>query len=235
VARLPVLVGLVVLAAGCGGGRNGAETTTSAPATATTTPADPGKATIEAFAAAARERRADRLWGLLSSSTRERLGPLQHFRRGTASELTAGLGSIEDFRTIVSERITPEFGVVAIDGTRAGKRVVYAAALRLDGKRWKVELGGPAKIRPIGPNPDAREPVVAQIAAAVQGPGGAGTAVMYLDGGTVNPEVRGTSSNSTLFANFDPALDRGPHTVVLFTSDDREASATAWAFTVEKS
>ena len=83
-------------------------------------------------------------------------------------------------------------------------------------------------------DPDAREPVVAQIAAAVQGPGGAGTAVMYLDGQVVNPEVRGTSANSTLFANFDPALDPGRRTVVLFASDDREASATAWAFTVEK-
>ncbi len=30
---------------------------------------------------------------------------------------------------------------------------------------------------------------------------------MYLDGQTVNPQVRGTSSNSTLFANFEPPLD----------------------------
>jgi hypothetical protein len=29
-------------------------------------------------------------------------------------------------------------------------------------------------------------------------------------------------------------LDPGRHTVVLFASDDREASASAWAFTVEK-
>jgi hypothetical protein len=54
---------------------------------------------------------------------------------------------------------------------------------------------------------------------------------MHLDGQAVNPQVRGTSTNSTLFANFDPALDPGRHTVVLFASDDREASATAWAFT----
>jgi hypothetical protein len=54
---------------------------------------------------------------------------------------------------------------------------------------------------------------------------------MHLDGQAVNPQVRGNSTNSTLFANFDPALDPGRHTVVLFASDDREASATAWAFT----
>jgi hypothetical protein len=229
-----LLIVLALALAGCGGGS--AETTapqTTAPATAS--PADPGKAAIEVFAAAARQDKADRIWDLLSTSSKQRLGPtLARFRTGPASELRKGLGSIEDFRTIVSERITPEFGVIAIDGTRAGKRVVYAAALRLEGKQWKFELGSPVKVRPIGPDPDAREAVVAQIAAAVQGPGGAGTAVMYLDGQVVNPEVRGTSSNSTLFANFDPALDPGRHTVVLFASDDREASATAWAFTVEK-
>jgi hypothetical protein len=233
-ALLPVV--LVVLAAGCGGGTS-AETngpTTTAPP-ATTTPADPGKAAVEAFAAAARSGNADSLWALLSTSSRERLGPtLERFRAGTAAELTEGLGSIERFRTIVSERITPEFGVIAIEGRRNGKPAVYAAALRLEGAQWRFELGGPVSVRPIGPDADAHEPVVAQIAAAVEGPGGTGTAVMYLDGQVVNPEVRGTSVNSTLFANFDPALDPGRHTVVLFASDGREASATAWAFTVEK-
>ncbi len=231
---LPVV--LVVLAAGCGGGTS-AETTgpaTTAPP-ATTTEADPGKTAVEAFAAAARSGNAASLWALLSTSSRERLGPtLERFRTGTAAELTEGLGSIERVRTIVSERITPECGVVAIDGRRDGKPAVYAAALRLEGAQWKLELGGPVRVRPIGPDADAREPVVAQIAAAVEGPGGTGTAVMYLDGQVVNPEVRGTSANSTLFANFDPALDPGRHTVVLFASDDREASATAWAFTVGK-
>ncbi len=230
-----LLIALALALAGCGGGGSARTTAPATTAPTTTTPADPGKAAIEAFAAAAREGKADRLWDLLSTSSKQRLGPtLARFRTGTASELTEGLGSIEDFRTIVSERITPEFGVVAIDGIRARKRAVYAAALRLEGKQWKVELGGPVKVRPIGPDPDAREPVVAQIAAAVQGPGGAGTAVMYLDGQVVNPEVRGTASNSTLFANFDSGLDRGLHVVVVFASDDREASATAWAFTVEK-
>jgi hypothetical protein len=138
---------------------------------------------------------------------------------------------------VVSERVTPEFGVVAIDGSRVvegrRERSTYAVALRLEGERWKVELGGPVKVRPIGPDPGAREPVVAQVAAAVEGPGGTGTAVMYVDGQTVSPEVRGTSTNSTLFADFDPALDPGRHTVVVFASDGREAAATAWAFTVK--
>jgi hypothetical protein len=57
---------------------------------------------------------------------------------------------------------------------------------------------------------------------------------MDVDGGTVNPQVRGTATNSTLFANFEPALGPGRHTVVVFAADGRDASATAWAFTAEK-
>jgi hypothetical protein len=230
-----LLIVLALLLGGCGGGTIAETTTQATTATAAPTPADPGKRAIGAFVAAARAGNADSLWRLLSTASKERLGPtLAQFRNGAAAPLSKGVGSFGRFRTIVSERITDELGVVAIDVTRAGKPGVYAAALRLEGEQWKFELGGPVQVRPIGPDPDAREPVVAQIAAAVQGPGGAGTAVMYLDGQVVNPEVRGTSANSTLFANFDPALDPGRHTVVLFASDDREASATAWAFTVEK-
>lgn len=176
---------------------------------------------------------------MLSTSARERLGPsLARFRTHAAVPLIERIGAFERFRTIVSERITPEFGVVAIDGSRlvegARERSVYALALRLEGTQWKVELGSPVIVRPIGPDPGARETVVAQVAAAVEGPGGAGTAVMYVDGQTENPQVRGTASNSTLFANFEPALDPGRHTVVVFADDGREASVTAWAFTVAK-
>jgi hypothetical protein len=176
---------------------------------------------------------------MLSSSSRQRLGPaLTDFRTHAGIELTEGVGSFGRFRVIVSERITPELGVVAIDGSRlvegSRERSVYAVVLRLEGSRWKLELGGPVRVRPIGPDPGARERVVAQVAAAVGGPGGTGTAVMYVDGQTVNPRVAGTATNSTLYANFEPALDRGRHTVVVFASNGREASAVGWAFTVLK-
>ncbi|HZQ66025.1 MAG TPA: hypothetical protein VFA66_12435 [Gaiellaceae bacterium] len=231
--------GLVVLAvAGCGG-TSAQPATTARASTTTAAPADPGRDAIEAFAAAARRGRAASLWRMLSTSSRERLGPtLRAFRRDSLTELRRGVGSLERFRVIVSERITPELGVVAIDGWRrdgrSSRRAVYAAVLRLERSSWKVELGGPVTIRPIGPDPGARERVAAQVAAAVRGPGGAGTAVMYVDGQTVSPTVAGTASDSTLYANFDPGLDRGRHTVVVFATDGREASATAWAFTVAK-
>ena len=230
-----LLAGLVAVLAGCGGSRHVATTTPVTTAPSTTAPADPGKVAIDAFAAAARKGDARALWALLSTQSRDRLGPtLGQFEKGQAAELHKGVGAFTRFRTIVSERITPEFGVVAIDGVRNGRRDVYAAALRLQGEDWKVEAGGPVVVRPIGPDPGSKEQVVAQIAGAVKGPGGAGTAVMYLDGATLNPQVRGTASNSTLFTNFDRPIDPGRHTVVLFASDGREASASAWAFTVGK-
>jgi hypothetical protein len=230
---------IALTASGCGG--KSTETTvpvTTAPPV-TTTSGDPGRDTVEAFVAAARAGNAGALWGMLSTETRARLGvTLAKFRSGAGRELADGVGAFQTFHVVVSERVTPEFGVVAIDGTQlvAGKpeKSVYAVALRLEGETWKLELGGPVKVRAIGPDPGARERVVAQIAAAVSGPGGSGTAVMYLDGGPLQPQVRGTPLNSTMFANFDSGLDPGRHTVVVFAAADRDASATAWAFTVAK-
>jgi hypothetical protein len=232
VRRFVPIALVVLLLAGCGGGTS-AQTTTVAPQT-TTAAQDPGKDAVDAFLGAAAAERTEAIWGMLSSASKERLGPtLGEFKSGAGGELTDSLGSFRDPRVIVSERITPEFGVVAVDGRQNGKKAVYAVPLRLEGEAWKLELGGPVKIRVLGPQP-GRRGLVAQIAAAVSGPGGTGSAVMYLDGHTENPKVAGTTSNSTLYANFDQALDPGRHTVVVFASDGRNAGATAWAFTATK-
>jgi hypothetical protein len=223
---------LVLALAACGGGNDQAQPTTIRLQPA---PADPGNAAVQTALAAAAAGKTDQLWGMLSTQSKQRLGPtLDEFRNGAGGGLADRLGSLRNSKVIVSERITPEFGIVAVDGRRNGKRAVEAVPLRLEGTGWKLELGGPVAIRPIGPLPGKHEPVVAQVAAAVTGPGGSGTAVMYLDGHTENPKVAGTSSNATLYANFDPPLDPGRHTVVVFASDGQEAGATAWDFTAGK-
>ena len=233
-----------LLLGGCGGGKSAESTTTNdfppAPSPPTTTSSgDPGKDAIDAFVVAAKAARADAMWSMLSTASKRRVGPtLARFRARGATRLAEEAGSFDSYKVIVSERITPEFGVVAIDGSRIveGKRVrdVYAAALRLEGEQWKLELGGPVKVRAVGPDPGAHERIVAQIAAAVSGKGGGGTAVVYVDGLTENPKVYGTPSNSTLVVNYEPALDRGRHTVVVFGAVGRDASATGWWFTAAK-
>lgn len=224
---------LVLALAACGDGGDKAQPTTIRLQPA---PADPGKAAFETALAAAAAGKTDELWAMLSSRSKQRLGPtLRRFEAAAGGDLVRSLGSLRDPKVIVSERITPEFGVVAVDGRRNGRRSVYAVPLRLEGTNWRLELGSPVKVRAIGPLPGKHEPVVAQVAAAVTGPGGSGTAVMYLDGHTENPKVVGTSSNSTLYANFDPPLDPGRHTVVIFASDGGDAGATAWDFTAGRS
>jgi hypothetical protein len=235
--RRGLLIVLVVLLAGCGSGsksaQTGAQTTTAPPATISS--GDPGTDAVEAFVAAAAAGNTQAIWGMLSTESRQRLGPtIAEFERGAGGQLTRRVGSFRDVKVIVSERVTPEFGVVAIDGRRNGIRSVYAVPLRLAGTEWKLELGGPVEVHPIGPDPGAREAIVAQIAAAVTGPAGTGTAVMYLDGHSENPTVAGTASNATMYVNFEPALDVGRHTVVVFASDDRNVAAAAWTFTVAR-
>jgi hypothetical protein len=238
-ARYALSIGLagVVLVSGCGG-KSSAPTTTNDFPPAPTTPPDPGKVAIERFVAAARAANPDAMWRMLSTASKRRLGPLANFRQHTATELAEGVGSYRRFHVIISERITPEFGLVAIDGTKRAEgtteRDVYAVALRLEGGAWKVELVSPIKVRPIGPDPGAHEQVVAQIAGAVSGVGGSGTALIYLDGQAENPKVYGTATNSTVVANFEPALDPGRHTVVLFGSVGRNAAAVGWWFTVAR-
>jgi hypothetical protein len=240
VRRLAPALLAAVLLAGCGG-KSATPTTTNdfPPRPATTpTPADPGKVIIEKFVAAAHASKPAALWRLLSTATKQRVGPFAKFRDHTAIELAEGVGGFRNFKVIVSERVTPEFGLVAIDGTKAAEgtteRDVYAVALRLEATEWKVELFGPVKVKPIGPDPGAHEDVVAQVAAAVSGQAGEGTALVYVDGLAENPKIYTTKSNSTVVVNYQPALDPGRHTVVVFGTVGRQASATGWWFTVRR-
>ena len=221
----------VLLVAGCGGGKKAVTTVETVQLPTTTTSGDPGKDTIGAFVVAARAGKLDAMWGMLSSESKQRVGPtLGEFKSGAGGELADTLAGFGDYKVIASERLTPEFGIVGIDN---GKQV-YAVPLRLEGTDWRVELGSPVKIRPLGPLPGVTEDVVAQIGAAVEGPGGDANVVMYRDGATEQPQVRGTAADVTTFANFDPALPAGRHTVIVAATEGREAGATAWAFRVRK-
>ena len=213
-----ILVALLALA-GCGDKKQ-----------AETTPvADPGRDVMEAFVAAAADDDAEGAWELLSGPAQRRAGPtLEDFERDEFPELKQELAPFAEgpLPVEVSEKIDDVFGVVALS---RGKDA-YATPLRLEGDVWRVELASPVRIDVLGPPPDSRGEFAKQIGVEKHGAGGAGIAVLYLDGVTLDAETFSDADSATIFANFETALKPGRHTAVAFTSAAGEAAARAWTF-----
>ena len=211
VRRLAVALSTLALAAGCGGSAKRA------------TPPDPGRQVLGAFLRAAASGDEAAMRKLLSPQSSRRVsdGQLARLRRRLAP-----MGN--RYVLVVSERITDAFGVVAIV-SRTGS---YAAALRRVGGTWRVELGGPVRVRALGPDPGTRQRQVRQIAAAVTGATGKGYALLWLDGLTLPAKTARLGTSLTIYANLPSRVLRGRHAVVAFASEGNQASALAWTFVV---
>src|SRR5919106_3939956 len=214
----------VFLLAGCAGG-GGEDTETRPPAQPASEPLEellleveqtrPG-VVLRDFVRAAARRDERRMWQRLSAPTRRRLGPtLDRFRGDAAQALELELTSLgRRQELILSQTITSRFAVAAVrNGSEAD-----AAALRLEGGLWRVELGSPIRIEPLRPKPGERVSRRTQLAAEVQ----AGTplveAGLWLDGIAFPSRGGGqTPSELTMFGE-TRALARGPHSVVAFAS-----------------
>ena len=134
------------------------------------------------------------------------------------------------YRTLVSERITDQFGVI---GIRHG-RVADAIVMRRHGTLWTVDFKNPIVIQPLGPKPRSRTHVV-QVAAELQRLKGKGeAAVIYVDGAALESKLPRTGSHATLFANLLTPLAPGLHDAVVFATDGLTATARAWTFTAAK-
>ena len=184
---------------------------------------------MEAFVAAAAGDDAETAWELLSEPSQKRVGPtLEEFQENEFPELQRTLAPFAEgsLPVEVSEKIDEEFGVVALSRGRDA----YATPLRLDGDAWRVELGSPVRIDVLGPPPNSRGEFAKQIGVEKHGAGGAGIAVLYLDGVTLDAETFSDADSATIFANFETALEPGRHTAVAFTSAAGEAAARAWTF-----
>jgi hypothetical protein len=202
-------------------------------------PALPGDALVR-FMAAARAANAEAMWELLSEPTRARLGPaLADFRKGAAPRLHRDVGSFLKGRSslFLAEPITQEFAVAAVRGRRwkegRQENAAYAAALRLEGSRWKLELGGPIRLRALVPDPGEVQHETARLAAEVKAEATVVEGGLWLDGLGLPGQAGGVDDRTlSMFTDFVHGLAHGPHAAVAFASTDENASALAWMFTL---
>ena len=231
---LAVAVG-VLLVAGCAGGDGeGNETSPSPPRSE---PLEelllevertrPG-VVLRDFIQAAARRDERRMWRRLSAPTRRRLGPtLDGFRGDEARALEHELAPLgRRHELILSQTITPGFAVAAV----ARGSEAYAAALRLEGGLWRIELGSPVRIQPLRPKPAETVPRRTQLAAEVTAGARIVEAGLWLDG--VAFPTRGGGANPSELTMFGEAaqLSSGSHSVIAFASTGTNAAAHAWTF-----
>ncbi len=184
---------------------------------------------MQALVAAAADNDAEAAWSLLSEPSQRRAGPtLEEFEQNAFPELRRTLAPFAEapLPVEVSENIDGQFGLVAL--SRGGS--AYAVPMRLEGDVWRVELPGPVQIDVLGPPPGSRGKFADQIGVEKHGPGGAGVAVLYLDGVTLDTKTASDPDSATIYANFANRLEPGLHTAVAFTSAGGEAAAHAWTF-----
>ena len=225
---IPVAAGLVVaaLAAGSGTATRAAD-------------ASPGS-TLRAFVEAAGKGDAARMWGLLSKQTQRRYGPdLARFRKGTAVELTEGVGSFArsgSFRVGLSDTLSDSWAIAVVTGRRQvegqSEDGAYGAALRGDGAAWRLELGGPVRLRILGPHPGEVVTYVGpQTAVEAKAPTAIEGAILYGDGTPIDARSGGTSSRFvTFFGNATGVKAKGVHFAAALAVTATEGSAVAWAF-----
>jgi hypothetical protein len=233
--RLVVATAVVAAIAGCSGETDEAEESSPQPPPAAEVDellgeverARPGAALRDFVRAAARgdERR---MWVRLSAPTKSRLGgSLTAFRRQAAPQLRrelAALGRRQE--VILSETITPRFSVAAVGrGTRA-----YAAALRLDGGLWRVELGSAVRLEPLRPDPGETVERRTQLAAEVSAGAPIVEAGLWLDGRAFPSRGGGPTANALTMFGETRRLAPGAHNVIAFASTASSAGARAWTF-----
>ena len=220
-----------------------APTTETAPTTTAPEPfpsATPGRV-LTRFIRAARAEDVESMWELLSIPSQRRLGPsLVVFRSRAGRSLAAELGRFvpRRSRVFLEEPITSLFAVAAYGGrTQIGERrpfASYAVALRREDEGWRIELGGPVDLRPLGPDPGATESGPFQLAAGAKATAPIAEAGLWLDGQAVPGRTAGTPADVTMFSDSRGRLPAGPHAIVAFAATFADASALAWNFVYQR-
>ena len=196
--------------------------------------------TLRAFVEAAGKGDAPRMWGLLSQQSQRRLGPdLARFRKGAAVELTQRVGAFArsgGYKVGLSEQLSESWAIAVITGRRPvngrAEAGAYGVALRGKGATWRLELGGPVRLRILGPRAgEAIAQPAPQTAVEVKAPTAIEGTILYADGKPVDARSGGTSPSAiTFFGNATGVKAKGMHFAAAIAATATEGSAIAWAF-----
>jgi hypothetical protein len=186
-------------------------------------------AAFEQLLAAAKAGRTAAVWSGLSAVTRAHYASPSAFAKSPAGvALTAVARSAH---TSLVDQTYPGGG--ALEAVKTATRT-YAAALRLERGRWKLQVDPNVLLQPISPSPGVVHGKVFQVAAQGMFPDPVDTGALYLDGKAL--AARGGATNGgrtvTLYANLPKGVAKGRHTLVAYGRAGAHAGALAWAFTV---
>lgn len=234
----PVALATVLAIAGCGG----SEADELSPVSLDGEPVgavarEPG-VTVLRFVQAARRADAAQMWALLSEATRASIGPsFRQFSGGTAPELSENFEDFEQARVTLSRALDDRWAIGAVVGLYESEDeepepAAYAAALRREDGRWRLELGGvvvarlePDPLEEVGRRPELR--------AEAEAGGEIERMLVWLDGRPVGvrPE-RKLPFTAEIRGVPDRPLAPGDHALVVFAETQDTAGALAWPFAV---
>jgi hypothetical protein len=179
------------------------------------------------FVQAAQSGDRERMHALMSADTRATFGP------GTGRELADELAGFGKARIVLGQALDEGWAVGAVAGSNEeGEPAAWAAALRLENDRWRVELGGVffTRMRPAPLEEADRRP---EIRVEAQAGGDVDELRAWIGGKPLRAYAfRRQPFTREIWGRLRTALPEGQHTLVAFASAGETAGAFAWPFEV---
>jgi hypothetical protein len=147
----------------------------------------------------------------------------------TSERAPKALAALAGAPVVLDEKVTARFAIAAV---ARGERA-FAAALRFEGRRWRVLLHSPVRLHAVRPNPGERVRARTQVAADISANAPIAEAGMWFDGRALPAHGGGFDRRHlTMWQEAPQPLRRGHHLVVAYASTETDASAVAWTFVV---
>lgn len=179
------------------------------------------------FVQAAQSGDRERMHALMSADTRASFGP------GTGRELADQLAGFGEARIVLGQALGDGWAVGAVAGRNEDDEpAAWAAALRLENDRWRVELGGVffTRMRPV---PLGEADPRAEIRVEAQAGGEIDELRTWIDREPLRAYAfRRHPFAREIWGRLRTALPEGEHTLVAFASAGETAGAFAWPFEV---